>query len=119
MDSSAALPDCTDEEKVQRLREALDLDQTQRVAEILRVLGDVTRVRIVWALAREKEVCVSELVLLLEPLTPSAVSHALTTLYKSRLVTRRRAGKVIYYGLDAERIRRLLAEGIANVEAAA
>lgn len=67
------------------------------VAELLKVFGDPTRIRIIFVLV-QKEMCVCEIANLLE-MTQSAISHQLRVLKQARLVKARRSGKTIFYSL--------------------
>jgi DNA-binding transcriptional ArsR family regulator len=78
------------------------------------VLGEVTRVRILQALAVE-ELCVCDLALLLD-LSQSAVSHQLRLLRSADLVRSRRQGKIVYYALDDEHVKILFAQGLKHVQ---
>ena len=113
---ASAARGCADEAKIARLRSALDLQEIETIAENLRALSDPTRVRIVWALTREPEVCVSELIELLHPLKQSSVSHALKALRSAELVHRRREGKVGFYSLKSSAVRDFLNEAISNAK---
>jgi len=73
-------------------------DVLSRLAELFKLLGDTTRVRILVSLS-QAELCVCDLAELLG-LNASAVSHQLRLLRAGRLVTYRRAGKKVYYSLD-------------------
>ena len=84
------------------------------LAETFQALGDASRVQIVWALTHG-ELCVSELVEILEMSQP-AVSHHLRTLRNLHLVRVRREGRTSHYSLDDEHIGHLLKEGIVHVE---
>src|SRR5438132_11996234 len=84
------------------------------LAETFKVLGDVTRVRILDALSRA-ELCVGDLAELLG-LSESAVSHQLRLLRGMRLVRPRRDGRLIYYRLDDDHILRLFEQGLEHVE---
>lgn len=67
------------------------------VAELLKVFGDPTRIRIIFVLV-QKEMCVYEIANLLE-MTQSAISHQLRVLKQARLVKARRSGKTIFYSI--------------------
>ena len=84
------------------------------LAETFKVLGDVTRVRILDALSRA-ELCVGDLAELLG-LSESAVSHQLRLLRGMRLVRPRRDGRLIFYSLDDHHIVGLLEHGLEHVE---
>ena len=84
------------------------------LAETFKVLGDVTRVRILDAIART-ELCVGEIATVLN-LSESAVSHQLRLLRGMRLVRARRAGQQIFYTLDDHHIVRLFEQGLEHVQ---
>ena len=88
-------------------------DAVQLLAETFRVLGDPTRVRIVFALALE-ELCVCDLATIVGA-SQSAVSHSLRALRQMDLVRYRKEGKIAYYSLDDEHIARLIEEGFDHV----
>ena len=83
------------------------------LADLFKLFGDSTRISILWALS-ESEMCVCDLCALLMMKQP-AVSHQLKNLKQSRIVKARRDGKIVYYSLDDEHIRRLLNLGIEHV----
>ena len=104
-----------DERKVKSVRRAMKSDEAVgALAETFKILGDPTRVRIAFALARE-ELCVCDISNLLG-VTQSAVSHSLRALRQMKLVRFRREGKIAYYALDDDHIARLLDEGFRHVE---
>ena len=104
-----------DERKVKRVRRAMKSDEAVgALAETFKILGDPTRIRIAFALARE-ELCVCDLANLLG-VSQSAVSHSLRALRQMKLVRFRKEGKIAYYTLDDEHIAHLLDEGFRHVE---
>jgi ArsR family transcriptional regulator, lead/cadmium/zinc/bismuth-responsive transcriptional repressor len=84
------------------------------LADTFKVLGDVTRVRILDVLSRA-EVPVCDLAELIG-LSQSAVSHQLRLLRNARLVKARRDGQHIYYTLDDQHIVKLFEQGLEHVE---
>lgn len=90
-----------------------DEEMLYDLAELFKVFGDTTRIKIICALY-ESELCVCDIANLLN-MTQSAVSHQLRTLKAARLVKFRRAGKVVYYSLDDEHIMRIFNEGLNHV----
>jgi DNA-binding transcriptional ArsR family regulator len=84
------------------------------LADTFKVLGDLTRVRILDALSHA-EVAVCDLAELLG-LTQSAVSHQLRLLRNTRLVKSRRDGQHIYYTLDDQHIVKLFEQGLEHVQ---
>lgn len=104
---------CVDHERVERVRRAMpDAARLAEAAEIFKVLGDRTRLRLLLALMQE-ELCVCDLAEFVEA-SPSAVSHQLRLLRSARLVRSRRDGKMIYYQLDDDHVRHLLNEGLVH-----
>lgn len=84
------------------------------LAETFRVLGDLTRVRILVALTRS-EMCVSDLAAELD-LSDSAVSHQLRILRNSKLVKFRKEGKNAVYSVSDDHVSTIFREGIEHVE---
>ena len=90
--------------------ESVDLYE---LADLFKLFGDSTRIAILWALS-ESEMCVCDLCALLQMKQP-AVSHQLKNLKQARVVKARRDGKVIYYSLDDDHIRKLLNLGMEHL----
>jgi DNA-binding transcriptional ArsR family regulator len=88
--------------------------QTRGVSELYKALADETRSRILYALAAE-ELCVCDLSAIVES-TPSNISHHLRLLRAAHLVSTRKEGKMVYYALDDDHVRQLLALGLEHLE---
>ena len=84
------------------------------LAELFKVFGDTTRIRILYALF-ESELCVNDIAQVLG-LSQSAVSHQLRILKDAKLVKFRRNGKIIFYSLDDDHVRNIIAMGMEHVE---
>lgn len=84
------------------------------LAETFKVLGDVTRVRILDAISRS-ELCVNDIAAVIG-LSESAVSHQLRLLRGMRLVRPRREGRMMFYTLDDHHIVRLFEQGLEHVQ---
>jgi len=69
--------------------------EIEKISEVLRHLGDPSRLRIFWLLCHCEE-CVMNIAALTE-MSSSAVSHHLRLLKDSGLIVSRRAGKEMYY----------------------
>jgi len=78
------------------------------VVEMFGAFADPTRARLLYAL-RGGELCVRDLALV-AGVSESAVSHQLRLLRDRRLVKPRRAGNVIYYGVDDQHVAALFRE---------
>ena len=83
------------------------------LAELFKIFGDATRIRILFALA-DSETCVCDIAEKLE-LTQSAVSHQLRILKQSKLVRARREGKTVYYALADEHVHTIIAMGLEHI----
>lgn len=84
------------------------------LAELFKMFGDSTRVKILFALI-ESELCVGDLAQILN-LTQSSVSHQLRLLKDAKLVKFRRDGKIVFYSLADEHVRTILHMGMEHVE---
>ena len=84
------------------------------LAELFKVFGDSTRIRILFSLF-EEERCVTDIAKALA-ITQSAVSHQLKILKQSKLIKSRRDGKQIYYALADDHVRSIIDQGLEHVE---
>jgi len=99
---------------VNRVRKVLpDEEALLNLAELFKVFGDTTRVRIISALLHA-EMCVCDIAALLG-MTKSAISHQLRALRQTKLVKYRKDGKVVYYSLDDDHVATLFAQGLLHV----
>lgn len=83
------------------------------LAELFKVFGDVTRIKIMSVLL-EGELSVGEISEKLA-MSPSAISHQLNILRRSKLVKTRRDGKSVYYSLDDEHVYEIISCGIEHI----
>ena len=95
---------------VKLVREKLPAENDmQDLAELFKIFGDTTRIRILFVLF-EEEVCVCDLAETLG-MTQSAISHQLKMLKSSGLVRARRRGKSVFYSLADDHVRTIIAQG--------
>lgn len=96
-------------------RQAPELSQQyiQPLADVFKVLGDPTRLRILRVLMNQ-EVCVRDIADELG-MGQSAVSHQLRILRDARLIQFRRDGKTVYYSLADAHVFTLLDVGLEHV----
>lgn len=83
------------------------------LAELFRIFGDSTRIKILYVLF-EAEMCVSDIGALLG-MTQSAISHQLRVLKQSKLVKYRREGKTVYYSLADDHVRTIIGMGMEHL----
>ena len=102
------------EDKVAEVQRQLpDEDTLLRLAELFKVFGDGTRIRILYVLF-ESEVCVCDIARLLG-MTQSAVSHQLRILKQAHLIRSRRDGKTVFYTLADDHVATLLRQGTEHI----
>lgn len=82
-------------------------------AELLKALGDSTRIRIIFVLC-QSEMCVCDIAKLLD-MTQSAISHQLRVLKQARLVKSRRDGKTIFYSIADEHVKTIFYHAMDHV----
>lgn len=91
----------------------LNDDTVQNLADMFKILGDPTRIRILHILSRG-EMCVCDIAESLG-MNQSAVSHQLRTLRSARLVKFRKAGKEALYSLDDDHVISLMCQGLEHI----
>ena len=87
--------------------------QLLQLAELYKVLGDSTRIRILDLLSRQ-ELCVQDIADGLN-MTQSAISHQLRLLKQAALVKCRREGKSIFYSLADDHVQTILHQGLEHI----
>lgn len=106
---------CVHDDVVKQVLTDMPQDETlYDLAELFKVFGDSTRIKILYALF-EAELCVCDIAQLLG-VTQTAVSHQLRVLKNNKLVKYRREGKNVFYSLADEHVRSIINQGIEHVE---
>nr|WP_314497961.1 metalloregulator ArsR/SmtB family transcription factor [uncultured Peptostreptococcus sp.] len=106
---------CLHEDRLEDVREGRPTEEmVYDLAELFKVFGDVTRVKIIYALL-ESEMCVCDIASLLD-MTQSAISHQLRVLKKARLVKFRKEGKTVFYSLDDHHIDKIFSFGLDHIK---
>ncbi len=93
-----------------KMPEAALLDN---LSEFFKVMGDGTRIKLLWAL-EQSEMCVGDLAVLLN-MTKSAVSHQLKVLKTAKLVRARKIGKNVYYSLEDHHVQMVFEKALEHV----
>ena len=102
------------EDAVSKVRNSMPEEETlYDLAELFKVFGDTTRIKILCALF-ESEMCVCDIAALLS-MNQSAISHQLRVLKQARLVKYRKEGKVVYYSLDDEHVKQIFDQGLVHI----
>ena len=102
------------EDIVNTVKDKMPVDEVlYELADFFKVFGDTTRIKILCALI-SSEMCVCDLSVLLN-MNQSAISHQLRVLKQANLVKYRREGKVIYYSLKDEHVKRIFEQGFIHL----
>lgn len=102
------------EDVVNKVRENMPQEEyLYDLAELFKVFGDTTRIKILYALFAS-EMCVCDIASLTN-MTQSAISHQLRVLKQARLVKYRKEGKIVYYSLDDEHIKQIFDQGLMHI----
>ena len=96
------------------LGRVIDYRAADELGSIFGTLADPTRARLLHALTMADELCVCDLALVLG-LSESAVSHQLRLLRDRRVVSRRKAGRIVYYRLADDHVRHVMGDGLRHV----
>lgn len=100
---------------VDKVMKAMPQEETlYDLAELFKVFGDSTRVKILAALI-ESEMCVCDLAVALNA-SQSAISHQLRVLKQANLVKYKRQGKVVYYSLSDNHVKSIFDQGLVHVQ---
>ena len=100
---------------VNKVKQDMPQDETlYDLAELFKVFGDSTRIRILFVLF-ESEMCVCDIAQLLN-MTQSAISHQLRILKQSQLVKSRRDGKSVFYSLADDHVYRIINQGFEHIK---
>lgn len=91
----------------------IDNPTLESMSEFFKVMGDSTRLSILYALL-DNEYCVTDLCNVLQ-MNQSAISHQLKILKASKLVKSRRDGRSIFYSLDDQHIHEILALTLTHI----
>ena len=96
------------------LKQMADEDLLNKLAEFFKILGDTTRVKILYALDKN-ELCVCDIANVLG-MSKSSISHQLGTLRRSGIVKCKKIGKEVFYMLDDEHVRQVFEVGTQHIE---
>lgn len=90
-----------------------DTSLLYELSDFFKVMGDGTRIQLLWAL-EESEMCVNDLAALLN-MTKSAVSHQLKVLRTAKLVKAQKKGKNVYYSLSDDHVKTVFQMALEHV----
>lgn len=90
-----------------------DLEVLFDLADLFKVFGDSTRLRIMFTIS-DNETSVQKIAEALN-MEQSTVSHQLRVLRQNKLVRVRRDGKQIYYSLDDGHVKKIIETGLDHI----
>ena len=103
------------EESIKKVKETIPDDETlYDLAELFKVFGDSTRIKILYALFTT-ELCVYDISQLLN-VSQTAVSHQLRVLKTNKLVKSRKEGKNVFYSLADDHVYSIIGQGMEHIE---
>ncbi|WP_225434243.1 ArsR/SmtB family transcription factor [Peribacillus tepidiphilus] len=98
---------CFDEEKVMRVKGSFHMEEISNMTKLFKALADETRMKIAIALLKEQELCVCDVANIIDS-TVATASHHLRFLNNIGVAKKRKEGKLIFYSLDNEYIKKFL-----------
>ena len=102
------------EQAVEKAKRSMPVEEELcDLAELYKVFGDSTRIKILYGLF-DGEMCVCDIALLLG-MTLSAISHQLRILKSAKLVKFRREGKTIFYSLSDKHVHDIIGLGLEHI----
>lgn len=105
---------CVHEEIVKKVKQEMpDEEILYDLAELFKVFGDSTRMKILSVLFSSK-MCVCDIAQLLN-MSQSAISHQLRVLKQAQLVKAKREGKSVFYSLADDHVRTIVDQGLEHI----
>jgi len=106
---------CLHEEAVEQVFKSMpNDDELIDLAELFKIFGDSTRIKILYSLL-VSEMCVCDIATLLS-MSQSAISHQLRLLKQAGLVKYRRDGKTVFYSLSDAHVSTIINQGMEHVQ---
>ena len=90
-----------------------DMSLLYELSDFFKVMGDGTRIQLLWAL-EQSEMCVGDLAVILN-MTKSAVSHQLKVLRTAKLVKAHKKGKNVYYALNDSHVKDIFERALEHI----
>jgi ArsR family transcriptional regulator, lead/cadmium/zinc/bismuth-responsive transcriptional repressor len=106
---------CVEAVKVSHVKKQLNKVKIHDVSTLFKALSDETRMKIAYALTIEEELCVCDVASIVGA-TTATTSHHLRHLKNLGLAKYRKEGKLVYYSLDDDHVKRLIQIAFEHVE---
>lgn len=98
---------CIHIDKVSRAKRKLEEQNPYEVAKVFKALSDETRIKIVYVLSLEDELCVCDVATIINASNATA-SHHLRLLRDLGIAKHRKEGKLVYYSIVDEHVKQLV-----------
>ncbi|MDF9839633.1 MULTISPECIES: metalloregulator ArsR/SmtB family transcription factor [Paenibacillus] len=98
---------CYDEKKENRVKQRVEQFETQTISQIFKALADDARLKIVFCLCEEGELCVCDVANIIG-CSMATASHHLRLLRNMKLANYRKEGKLVFYSLQDEHLKQLI-----------
>lgn len=95
---------CVHEDKIQSAQNFIQSHSSTEILKIFAKICDETKVKIILALLKEKEMCVCDMSVLLD-MSVASTSHHLRLLLKNDVLDKTRDGKMFYYYIKDDQIK--------------
>lgn len=106
---------CVHDDVICKIKKEIPKDETlYDLAELFKVFGDTTRIKILYVLCMESEMCVGNISQLLG-VSQTAVSHQLRMLKNMKLVKFRKEGKTVFYSLADDHVYKIINQGMEHI----
>ena len=104
---------CTPENFEKGQAKIPEISRRETVSEVFNVFGDVTRLKILYAL-KNNELCVCDLSTILD-MSQSSISHQLRTLRDAKLVKGEKKGRFVMYSLDDDHVHDIIETALEHI----
>ncbi|MDR6553973.1 metalloregulator ArsR/SmtB family transcription factor [Paenibacillus qinlingensis] len=104
---SIIAPKASSNEKLEKVRETIQDHNLLQIVRMFKVLADQTRMKVLHALCLERELCVSDIAIVVECSVASA-SHHLRQLSRLDFTTGRNVGKTVMYSIKNNRLKLII-----------
>lgn len=104
----------TEKIDIEKIREEMpDFNAVGALSDFFKIMGDSTRLQIILSL-QGRELCVTDIAACVD-MSISSVSHQLKSLRLARIIKQRKEGRTVYYSLDDDHVRDILATSLEHV----
>lgn len=115
VENNICATDCVDAGKVLHIQEEIERVDIEETTRLFKILAEENRLKIILALLHAEELCVCDLAIL-TGMTTANSSHHLRNLHAQGFVQFRKEGRLSFYSLSDDRVKRLLMKALITKE---